>query len=152
LLAYHRRNLPTNSVELGHALSLVGGFFLERGNYTEAEPLLHECLAIRQVQAPDELSTAMTQFMLGSTLLKEHRLPDAEQALLQTIQSLNRRELKGTVRDQLRIRRKASEQLLQLYIEWDKPDQAAEWRKKVAELPATPPSPSAPQPARSDRR
>jgi eukaryotic-like serine/threonine-protein kinase len=51
--------------------------------YADAEPLLRECLAIRQKMQPDDWRTFNTQSMLGGVLLGQKNYADVEPLLLQ---------------------------------------------------------------------
>ena len=50
--------------------------------WTEAEPLLRECLAIREKTQPDVWPTFNTQSLLGGALLGQKKYADAEPLLL----------------------------------------------------------------------
>ena len=49
-------------------LGQLGLSLLQMKKWTEAEPLLRECLAIREKSQPDDWSTFYTKSMLGGAL------------------------------------------------------------------------------------
>src|SRR5262249_20158526 len=52
------------------------------GQYAAAEPLLRECLTIREKQEPDAWMTPNTQSLLGGALLGQKKYADAEPLLV----------------------------------------------------------------------
>ncbi len=50
---------------------------LGQKKWTEAEPILRECLAIREKAQPDLWSTFSTQSMVGGALLGQKKYADA---------------------------------------------------------------------------
>src|SRR5262249_5135641 len=64
---------------------------LEHGQYAAAEPVLRECLALREKGQPDEWATFNTRSMLGGTLLGQGKYADAEPLLLQGYEGLHAR-------------------------------------------------------------
>jgi len=97
--------------------------------YADAEPLLRECLVIRQQKEPDAWTTFYSQALLGAALLGQKEYPDAEPLLLQGYQGMKKREAKIPKDATVRLTQ-ALERLVQLYDAWGKKDKAAEWRKK----------------------
>ena len=58
-----RRTLPQNSPQLTGSLAQTGVVLLIQKRWTEAEPLLRECLAIREKTQPDIWTTFNTKSM-----------------------------------------------------------------------------------------
>ena len=56
-----RKALPKDSPQLAGLLAQIGLGLLEQKKWTEAEPLLRECLAIREKTQPDEWTTFNTR-------------------------------------------------------------------------------------------
>ena len=65
---------------------------LQQKKWTEAEPLLRECLAIREKTQPDLWSTFNTQSMLGGALLGQKKYAEAEPLLLDGYEGMKQRE------------------------------------------------------------
>ena len=77
--------------------------------------------------------------MLGAALLGQEKYADAEPLLLRGYEGVKRRE--ATIPEPFRKRRlsESLERLVRLYEAWDKPDEAARWRKALeAHGPAGP--------------
>src|SRR5262249_36466423 len=96
------------------------------------EPVARDSLAILDKKEPDAWRTFNTRSLLGGALLGQQKHADAEPLLLQGYEGMKAREAKIPKGDRGRLT-EALERLVQLYDAWDKPDQAAEWRKRFAE-------------------
>jgi ECF sigma factor len=96
----------------------------------EAEPFLRECLAIREKSSPDNWATFNPRSLLGGSLLGQKKYAEAEPLVLSGCDGMKAREVKipGVQRWKLT---KAGERVLELYESWGKPDQAADWQKKL---------------------
>ena len=87
-LAEARKTLPKDSPELARLLGQLGLSFLQQKKWTEAEPLLRECLAIREKSQPDDWSTFNTKSMLGGVLLGQKKFAETEPLLLTGYQGM----------------------------------------------------------------
>ena len=65
---------------------------LELKAYTDAEPILRECLAIRKKTHPDLWSTFNVKSMLGGALLGQKKFMDAEPLLKAGYEGMKLRE------------------------------------------------------------
>ena len=111
-------------------LALLGGNRLKQQKFSEAEPILRECLAIREQNEPDDWTTFNTKSMLGGSLLGQKKYAEAEPLLLAGYEGMKQRE--ETIPPQAKIRlTEAIERLVQLYGETGKTDKADEWRGKL---------------------
>ena len=108
---------------------------LERKKWTEAEPLLRECLAIRAKTQPDVWLTFNTQSMLGGALLGQKKHADAEPLLLAGYEGMKQREKTIPPQGGMRIPQ-AIERLVQLYEATGNADEAAKWRKELETIQA----------------
>jgi eukaryotic-like serine/threonine-protein kinase len=125
-----RTALPKDSPQLAGLLAQIGSGLLEQKKWTEAEPLLRECLAIREKTQPDVWSTFNTKSLLGGALLGQKKYADAEPLLLAGYEGMKQRE--KTILEQGKIRLpQAVERLVQLYEATGKTDEAAKWRKAL---------------------
>ncbi len=84
--------MPKDSPELGGVLAQLGLALLQQKKWTESEPLLRECLAIREKTQPEVWSTFNTQSMLGGALLGQKKYADAEPLLLAGYVGMKQRE------------------------------------------------------------
>jgi eukaryotic-like serine/threonine-protein kinase len=129
-----RKALPKDSPQLAGLLAQIGSRLLEQKKWTEAEPLLRECLAIREKTQPDVWSTFNTKSLTGGALLGQKKYADAEPLLLAGYEGMKQRE--KTIPEQGKIRLpEAVERLVQLYEATGKTDEAARWQAERAKYP-----------------
>ncbi len=130
-----RKALPADSPQLAGLLAQVGLGLQQEKKWTEAEPLLRECLTIREQTQPDVWSTFNTKSLLGGALLGQSKYAEAEPLLLAGHAGMKQRE--KTIPEQGKIRlREAVERLVQLYEATGKTDEAAKWRKELEAIDA----------------
>ena len=107
---------------------------LNQGKFAQAEPLARECLALREIMIPDDWRTFNARSLLGGCLLGQMKYAEAEPLLLSGYEGLKQREDKILpAARELRLR-EALQRLAQLDEATGRPEQAAEWRKRLAEL------------------
>jgi tetratricopeptide (TPR) repeat protein len=109
----------------------LGRVLLLQKKYADAEPPLRECLAIFE-KDKDELWLSQARSLLGGSLLGQKKYGDAEPLLLQGYEGLARKDKDSTF--PMAFLPEALERLMQLYEETDRPEKAAEWRKKLIEM------------------
>jgi Tfp pilus assembly protein PilF len=128
---WQRKQLGADSPEFAAGLAPICLDLLRHQEYSEAEKHLRECLTIDKKNKPDHWSTFNTQSALGAALLGQHKYAEAEPLLLAGYEGMKQRaaQIPSQVRN-LRLRA-ARERLVQLYDAWDKPDEAAKWRKEL---------------------
>ena len=130
LLADTRKTAPQASPQLAAALAQFGLVLLQLKAYAEAEPLLRECLAIREKTQPDLWNTFTAKSMLGEALRGEKKYAEAESLLIAGYEGMKQRE--ATIPPQGKDRLpEALEHLVQFYEAIGKPDEAAKWRSKL---------------------
>jgi eukaryotic-like serine/threonine-protein kinase len=132
-----RKALPKDSMQLAGLLAQVAMSLLEQKKWTEAEPLLRECLDIRAKMQPDVWSTFNTKSMLGGALLGQKKYADAEPLLLAGYEGMKKREAQIPPQAKVRLT-EAVQRLVQLYEALDNQDEAAKWRKERDALQAVP--------------
>ncbi|MBN2446962.1 MAG: serine/threonine protein kinase [Phycisphaerae bacterium] len=124
------RRLPAASEQdeaVGSILLLQGQILLEQGEYAQAEPLLRECLALRQrVLPPDHWRTGRVMTRLGAVLIGLERFTEAEPLMLQGYAMMEAAADTPTEYTQEAIR-----SIIGLYEAWGRPEQTAEWRKLI---------------------
>jgi eukaryotic-like serine/threonine-protein kinase len=116
---------------------------MDLGRYDRAEPLLRQGLAILEEDWPDEWGTFEVKSLLGGALLGQQKYDEAVPLLLGGYQGLKERAARIVPNGHGELTA-ALERLVRLYDAWEKPDQAAKWRKeleahtKAGEKAATP--------------
>jgi tetratricopeptide (TPR) repeat protein len=144
-----RPRLTTDDPALAGMLAKLTGALLADERFTEAESAARECLAIREKKLPDDWSTFSIQSMLGASLLGQKRYAEAEPLLLRGYVGMKQREARIRGPDQLLLK-KALQNLSKLYEATSRPEQAAEWKKKLEEFEQSQTTdPSAPSAAKS---
>ena len=120
----------------------LGRCLLHTGKPADAEPILRQCLAIREKTQPDNWTTFDTKALLGAALLGQKKYPDAEPLLLAGYEGMKQREKTMPTGDKDRLP-EAADRLVHLYDATGKKDEAAKWRKireqskTVSKAPAT---------------
>src|SRR5262249_13569121 len=116
--------------ELAGQLATLGLMLLGEKAWDEAEPLLRECLAIREKTQPDAWTTSNSRSLLGGALLGQNKLDDAEPLLLDGYEGMKDRE--AAIPRQARVRiPDALERLVRLYEAKGNETDAAAWREKL---------------------
>ena len=85
--------------------------------------------------SPDDWSLLNTESMLGGALAGQKKFQEAEPLLLEGYSGMKDREAKIPPAAKTRLA-ESLKRLVQLYDDWGKPDQAAEWRAKLEETKA----------------
>ena len=106
---------------------------LEQGKPAEAEALARECLAILEKKLPDDWQSFDARSALGGGLLAQKRYAEAEPLLLSGYEGLKQRREKIPAEHKPRLKQ-AVERLVSFYEGTGRPEQAAEWKKKLVEL------------------
>jgi serine/threonine protein kinase len=135
LLAFQRRKLPADDPALAETLATLGLCLLHAQQPAEAEPLLRECLAIRQKKQADLWTTFQAQSLLGGSLLGQQKYADAEPLLRQGYEGMKQREAQIRVAVKIRLT-EALERLVRLYDATGQKDKADERRKQLEEAGA----------------
>jgi tetratricopeptide (TPR) repeat protein len=129
----YARQAPGGVGQYGSALSHLAGIRRRQGSFIEAEELLRECLAIG---SPEDWTSPNSKSLLGECLVNQGKFVEAEPILIAGFEGLLARE--ETIWDVLRPIRmtNSAQRLVTLYEKWDKPKEAAKWRKELKRIVA----------------
>jgi serine/threonine protein kinase/tetratricopeptide (TPR) repeat protein len=117
----------------GRQLAELGLNLLTQKKWADAEPLLRECLMLREKVHPDRWLTFNTRSRLGSALLGQGKYAEAEPLLLAGYHGLKERWAQIPASGRPRLS-EAVESLVELYTVLSKPDEAAKWRAERDDL------------------
>lgn len=133
LVALTKEMYGAESVEAAFELNNLGHNLLVQKRYADAVPAVREALAIREKSIPDDWRVFESRGLLGAVLSGKGEYAEAEPLLLNAYEGLKLNESK--VRDATKFFIEPSlNRLAQLYMDWNKPVQAAEWKGKLEEL------------------
>jgi serine/threonine protein kinase/lipopolysaccharide biosynthesis regulator YciM len=138
LAAYWKQKEGADSTGYANNLQLLSFTLLLQKKFTDAEPILRDCLAIRAKKQPDRWLTFNTRSQLGGSLLGQQKYADAEPLLVQGYEGMKQRAAQIPARYTSRLT-EALERLVQLYEATGKPNEAEKWRKEL-EAAAKPPA------------
>jgi Flp pilus assembly protein TadD len=117
--------------ELGRALG-------RQGDFAEAEWFLRLYVDIAGKNHADGWRRSSSLSALGACLLGRKKYTEAEPLLLKGHAGLRQYEEKIPINERRERMTEALQWLVQLYEETDKPDEAAKWRKELAQAAAKP--------------
>ncbi len=100
---------------------------------------------IREKRLPDDWVLFNTKSMLGGALAWQKKFQEAEPLLVEGYEGMKERDAKIPHAAQPRLA-EAIRRLVDIYTAWEKPEQAAEWQKKLDELNAAEVKPPAAKP------
>jgi tetratricopeptide (TPR) repeat protein len=131
LLSDARKSFPGDDPRLANVLGRTGSALLQLGTFAEAEPLLRECLTVREKVEPDLWSTFDTQSLLGAALLGQKKYVEAEPLLRRGYEGTKARErviwpIKATCLPE------AVDRLIELYAATNRPDEVKKWQAERA--------------------
>ena len=130
-----RRRVNTAESELRlNTTEQLAIHYLHRRRPADAEPVLRECLALREKTQPVVWSTFNTQSMLGEALLGQKKYVDAEPLLLKGYEGMKQREKSIPPQAATRLP-EALDRLIELYMATNKPDEVKKWRAERAKYP-----------------
>jgi len=129
-LATARGTYAADSPQLATVLSQCGAALLELKAWAEAEPILRECLEIREKKEPDDWRTFNAQAMLGGALLGQKKYAEAEPLLIRGYEGMKKRDATISANSKFRVT-EALERLVLLHGAWGKPDEETKWRKEL---------------------
>jgi serine/threonine protein kinase/thioredoxin-like negative regulator of GroEL len=134
-LDWQRTNASPESPTTLRLQAMLGYSLLHQRRYIEAEPLLRQCLKVRDVKQPDAAATFAARALLGEALLGQKKLTEAEPLLLNGCEGMKKHEAESPLEARIRVI-EALEALVRLYETSGQTDQAAHWRTELAEAKA----------------
>ena len=134
MLAEGRAALPAGSLQLAALLAQTGSILLDVKSWAEAEPLLRECLAIREKAEPEAWTTFNTKSMIGGAS-SPRKTTEATLLLRSGYEGMKQRADKIPPQGKPRLG-EALNRLIELAESTDKPDDAKAWKDERAKLSA----------------
>jgi tetratricopeptide (TPR) repeat protein len=107
---------------------LLGQNLNKQRKFLEAEPLLRQALAFREKENRNDWRIFRTQAFLGAALAGLGKYAEAEPLLLSGYQGMSASRMPAKQKKWIRS---SGEQIVELYSQWSKPEQAAQWRAKL---------------------
>ncbi len=132
-LMIQRRLQGDEGLRVGDSLAQLTAILLDENKFSDAEPPARECLTIREKMIPDLWWTFNSRSLLGGSLLGQKKYAEAEPLLLSGYEGMKQREDRIPAYGKFQLK-KALQRLVQLYEATDRPDQAAQWKQKLAEF------------------
>ncbi|HMO35547.1 MAG TPA: tetratricopeptide repeat protein, partial [Gemmatales bacterium] len=132
LLKEVHKQLPKNSPEFAAELTHYSSKLLSLKQYSESEPHLRTSLSIRENKAPNEWTTFYTMCLLGGSLLGQQKFIEAEELLLKGYEGMKQRDKQIPPQDKKKLL-EALNQLVQLYTETGRAEEAKKWQAEKAE-------------------
>jgi hypothetical protein len=134
-LAHVRDKDGATSPAYAGELVALGQNLLQQKKWADAESVLRECLAIREMALTVAWKSFNTQSLLGGALLGQKKYADAEPLLLKGYGGMKAREKTIPSEGRTRIP-EALDRLIEFYTATDRPDEAKKWRVERAKHPA----------------
>jgi TolA-binding protein len=125
-----RTKFGANDPRTAEKMAWLGAHLIRREKGAEAEPVLRECLAIRERKQPDDWSRFNAESLLGGSLLGQEKYAEAEPLLLSGYKGMKGRETKVPAPARPRLA-ESGERVVRLYEAWGQPEKAKEWRAKL---------------------
>jgi tetratricopeptide (TPR) repeat protein len=128
-LKQQRKQEGSKSEVIAGVLARLGLNLLKQGRSAEAEPILRECLAIRDQTLPDGWLRFNAMSMLGGALLDQKDAAAAEPLVMRGYEEMKRREATMPPFAKQRLT-EAAERIGHFYEVSDQPEKARRWREQ----------------------
>jgi serine/threonine protein kinase len=125
-----RKTVSHDSPQLAGVLAQTGLTLLTLKAWTEAEPILRECLVIREKAEAHAWTTFNTKSMLGQALAGQDKFSEADPLLLAGYEGLKGHEAMIPPAGKIRLT-EALQRLVDFYAATGQAEKADEWRKKL---------------------
>jgi hypothetical protein len=140
LLDDARHTRPPESPALAAILAELGSALLAIGSFADAQPLLRECLSIREGKQPDSWTTFNTRSRLGGALLGQGQFAAAEPLLLVGYEGMKKRE-ETIALGRRHCLAEAADRLVDLYTATNRTEELKRWQAERAKYPGSGNSP-----------
>ena len=104
---------------------------LAQRNPSQAEPLAHRALAIRQQRHPDHWTRYDALSLVGTALAGQKKYAESEPSLLSAYEGLKDRAARIPFLWRKKRPAEAGQRIVDLYDAWGKKDEADQWRKRL---------------------
>src|SRR5262249_31154385 len=140
-LANARKSFGGEDPRTAANMTVLGLSLLKQHKWSEAEPILRECLTLLEKTLPDAAGKFIARSQLGGSLLGQGRYAEAEPLIVSGYEGLKAREAAIPRAAKPRLS-EAADRVVRLYEQWGRPDDATAWRIRlgVAYLDATMPN------------
>jgi tetratricopeptide (TPR) repeat protein len=132
-LERQRPRLPADHLGVAFYLSLLGQCQIVQENPAAAEKSLRDSLAIYEKKQPQSVQRHHTESVLGAALVRQKKYDEAELPLVRSANAL-KADATRLAPPYYRLLLDAVLRVIDLYDAWDRPDDAARWRKELATL------------------
>jgi tetratricopeptide (TPR) repeat protein len=133
-LAMRERLLGTGHPDLFMSRMALANYLVDRGNFDEGCPLAAGSVdALSGAFGESDSRVAVAQGLEGACLLAEGRREESERSLLASLKGLD------ATTTSLGSRRQTLRRLVHLYEEWDRPTEAAHYRRMLSQAGDRPP-------------
>ena len=130
LIDRHRRVDGPTAPATANILALFGTALLGRKKFVEAEPVLRECLAIREAKIPNDWLRFNAMSLVGGALLGQKKYVEAEPLLVQGYEGVKKRETAIPPTAKFRLG-EAATRLADLYDATGRQEKAVELRERA---------------------
>ena len=125
-----RRTQAAASGDTADAAGALALAYVSEGKFAESRTLAREAVDFDRKKRPDEWQRFRDESLLGAALAGQKSLGEAEPLLLAGYRGMAERQEQMSASDRAYLRFAAG-WLVQLYQDWGKAEQAANWRRKV---------------------
>jgi eukaryotic-like serine/threonine-protein kinase len=132
-LTIDKKWLGKDHIRMYEVLEDLAGTLQSRGELAESEALFRESLAIHEKQQPENWVTFDCRSMLGGNLLAQKKYAEAEPLLVSGFEGIKQREQRIPIHRRESLG-KALARLVELCEATNRPDQAAQWKQKLADF------------------
>jgi serine/threonine-protein kinase len=119
------------SLDYAEALAMLGLVLLRQEKFCEAEPILRDCVAIREAKDAENWNAWNAKSLLGGALLGQSQFDEAEPLLLAGYEGMKQCQSKMAAPSKFRLT-EARQRLVDLYDAWGQPQKADQWRNELA--------------------
>ena len=116
--------------DVANVSELLGQNLIKQRKSEEAEPLLRQALAFREKTDANGWERFRAQAFLGAALAGQRRFAEAEPLLMSGYKGMKQHAAQMPA-NEIRWVRSSGDRIVDLYVQWSKPEEATEWRARV---------------------